>query len=169
MNSVNMRSIFRQFLSVILLTHVSPARCSFFSRCPGTERCFFGFFVVMRIGSADSDQCTEYCVFFQNPTLQCGRCDVRPGGAPAPSPTVPTPIAPTNSQYDIALSLVGIPSDDRSLFTDAVARWESIVVGDLQSISRSSLQYSLSSGCTVPATIDDLYICARYDSIGGSV
>lgn len=139
-----------------------------FNRCPGTERCgLFGFFVLMHDGSPGTNSCEEYCVFFQNATLQCGSCGLGAAEQPTPSPIDPLPTVPVNSQYDISMSLVDIPSSDRSLFTDAAQRWESIVIGDLSNIARSSLRYDLDSGCSVPVTIDDLYICARYSDIDG--
>jgi hypothetical protein len=174
-------TIFHALLAVILLTQLTPVTGIFPSRCPNAISCGrSGLFYVMHTGAVGTPQCREYCVFFQNVTLQCGNCTrsagtvpvrsptARTPTAPVRSPTAPVPIAPVlSSQYDISLSLVGIPSTDVSIFTNAASRWESIVVGDLKNVSSRSLQYTLSSGCTVPTTIDDLHICARYDYIDG--
>jgi hypothetical protein len=115
----------------------------------------------MRDGEQGSDQCEEYCVFFQDDTLECGACSLGTAQVPTPSP----PIIPVNSEYDIALQLIGIPSSDQLAFTRAAQRWESIIVGDLPSVASRNLQYSLYDGCVIPNTIDDLYICAIYSDI----
>ena len=163
------RSVFHLLftVTVAVLHFPSPVNGTFLNRCPGTERCFFGLFVLMYDGTPDTDTCIQYCVFLQDETLQCGTCGVGGVELPTPSPANPSPTTPVNSQYDISVSLVDIPSSDRSLFTDAAQRWESIIVGDLPNIARSGLRFRLSSGCSAPVTIDDLYICARYSDIDG--
>jgi hypothetical protein len=159
------RTVFHLLFALAVLKIPSPVSGTF-NRCPGTERCgFFGFFILMYDGSPGTDTCKEYCVFFQNATLQCGSCGL--GDLPTPSPTDPLPTTPVNSQYDISISTVDIPSGDQSLFTNAAQRWESIIVGDLSNVARSSLRFRLSAGCSAPVTIDDLYICARYSDIDG--
>jgi hypothetical protein len=167
---INIHTKIQILLTVIALVFPTPANGFFFGRCPGTERCLFGLFVVMREGVPGTDQCTDYCVFFQDITLECGSCgpvDAVP--TTSPKPTVPpVPTAPVNSEFEISLSYVGIPSSDQDTFTKAAQRWGSIVVEDLPSVSRSRLRKRLSSGCVAPIVIDDLYICARYVQIDGS-
>lgn len=161
------RTLYHLLSAVAVIILPSPVYGTLF-RCLGTERCgLFGFFILMHDGSPGTDTCEEYCVFFQDETLQCGSCSFGNLDLPTPSPTDPSPTVPVNSQYDISVSTVDIPIGDQSLFTDAALRWESIVVGDLSNIARSSLRFRLSAGCSAPVTIDDLYICARYSDIDG--
>jgi Leishmanolysin len=88
---------------------------------------------------------------------------------PVPIP-VPLPVsAPVSlpGNYNIDLYFVGIPTADRTFFTNARSRWESIVRGDLTNITTQSLP-APSTGCVYPSpTIDDLYICARFAAIDG--
>jgi hypothetical protein len=111
-----------------------------------------------------------------------------PAPAPAPAPiAIPTPVQqpigvtptqtpivppiefipiPVNSSYDISFQLIDVPVTDQEFFAKAAQRWESIIVGDLSNISKSLIDNSgLSTGCTLPDVIDDLYICAKYEPI----
>lgn len=161
---MNGQTIFHVLFAVTVLIFPSPVN-GFFFFCLGSERC--GFFArVVHSGTPGTDTCEELCVFFAfGSTYQCGGCDVGGADLPTPSPTDPGPTPPLNSQYEIALSLVGIPSSDVSIFTSATERWESIIVGDLPSVASSGGRFS--SGCSPPTTIDDSYICARYVNIDG--
>ena len=162
--TMNGRSILHVLLAVAGLTFPSPAH-GFFFRCAGGERCgLFG--VVVHDGTPGTDTCEEYCVFFAFfATTECGGCDLGGAEIPTPSPIGSGLLPPLNSQYDIELSFVNIPSSDESLFTNAVERWESVIVGDLP--PQASIGGSFSSGCSPPLTIDDLYICAQYATIDG--
>lgn len=168
---MGVRTIFKALIAfATALTFPSSVNGTIF-RCPGSERCgLFGFFVLMHAGTPGTDSCEEYCVFFLDATLQCGSCSMNTAEAPTPSPINSSPRAPTspiNGEYDFSFSLVGVPTADQSLFTNAAQRWESVVVGDLPSVLRSRLRFSLPTGCTVPVTIDDLHICGLYSSIDG--
>ena len=162
---MNDRTIFHVLFAITVLTFPSPVN-GLFLQCLFGERC--GLFAhVVHTGTPGTDTCEELCVYFTIGSIyQCGGCDVDTADLPTPSPTDPGPTPPLNSQYDIALSLVGIPDSDVSIFTDAVERWESVIVGDLPNIASSG--GSFSSGCSPPSTIDDSYICARYVDIDGS-
>ena len=90
---------------------------------------------------------------------------------PVPVP-VPVPVqaqapVPTQSNYNIVLDFVGIDSNDRTFFTNANSRWESIVRGDLVNISTASFSTPPSPGCVYPSIVDDLYICSRFNTIDG--
>jgi Leishmanolysin len=90
-----------------------------------------------------------------------------PRPAPVRTPTRPvttTFVAP--SQFQIALGFLGIPAEDQRYFTDATARWQSIVIGDLSDIYVGDGVKS-PGGCTFPSTIDDVHICALYGAIDG--
>lgn len=97
-----------------------------------------------------STECQESCVFLLDPSLICGSCDT----------------------YSISLQLIDIPSDDQTVFTSASERWESIIVGDVRDILYrpfiSDLFPILDRRCTIPNTIDDIYICATYETIDGN-
>ena len=72
--------------------------------------------------------------------------------------------------YDICLDLKG-PSGEFERwmrdFGQAVARWESVILGDLPSIESALLPTNIT--CTgYPAIIDDLYICGVNDDTPGS-
>jgi Leishmanolysin len=90
-----------------------------------------------------------------------------PRPAPVRTPTRPvtnTFVAP--SQFQIALGFLGIPPEDQLFFTNAAARWQSIVIGDLPDVAIGSGVLS-PGGCLFPDTIDDLHICATYGTIDG--
>ena len=74
----------------------------------------------------------------------------------APTPPVTTP-APTNSNsaFDIQISYVGFTANQRAIFEQAAAEWESIIVGDLPA--------AIYNG----AIVDDLLIGATSTDIDG--
>lgn len=164
---MNGRTIFHVLFAVTVLTSFPSPVNGLFFQCLISERCgLFGFAHVVYTGTPGTDTCEELCVYFSfGSTYQCGGCDVGTPDQPTRSPINPGPTPPLNSQYDIALSLVGIPSSDVSIFTNAAERWESIIVGDLPNVASSG--GSFSSGCSPPSTIDDSFICAKYVSIDG--
>jgi hypothetical protein len=92
---------------------------------------------------------------------------------PAPPPmTAPIPVAvpapiPPQSNFNIYLDMVGIPTGDQTFFTNAAAKWQSIILGDLEDISSVGLT-APDQGCTYPSVIDDLYICGSFGTIDGS-
>jgi hypothetical protein len=55
---------------------------------------------------------------------------------------------------------------DRIVFASAAAKWESVVVGDLESYANSSFP-TRNDGCQWPAVVDDLFICAKYGVFDG--
>jgi hypothetical protein len=55
---------------------------------------------------------------------------------------------------------------DRNVFASAAAKWESVVVGDLESYANSSFP-TRNDGCQWPAVVDDLFICAKYGVFDG--
>jgi len=70
--------------------------------------------------------------------------------------------------FNIQLQLVGVPEADKSFFIVAQSRWESVITTGLVEFSTASgfgLPYL--SGCTYPAVVDDVYMCAKYDYIDG--
>lgn len=87
---------------------------------------------------------------------------------PKPPPVAPKapPVAPP-SNFRIDLGFKGVPTADQSFFTNATARWQSIVTGDLPDVTIGSGVLS-PGGCTFPYTIDDVHICASYASIDGA-
>jgi hypothetical protein len=94
----------------------------------------------------------------------------RPSNAPktptkAPKAPTKAPTATANA-YSIQLDLTGIPvADDRAIFAQAVAKWESVIIGDVSNYNTRGLPTE--SGCALPAVIDDMFICARFDAIDG--
>jgi hypothetical protein len=63
--------------------------------------------------------------------------------------------------------LAGLPSADAAIFSAAADRWMTVIVGDLPG-TVSTAAFRKISDCVYPATIDDLFICARYTSIDGT-
>jgi len=97
--------------------------------------------------------------------------------APTTSTTPPT-IVPTQApglagDFNIALELAGDVSVDEALFTQAMYRWQSVIREDLVDKSGTGLDISgFFPGCTVPSSIDDVYMCAEYqewDGRGGTL
>jgi hypothetical protein len=71
------------------------------------------------------------------------------------------------SNYNIQLDLSRITTTaDQAVFTSAAARWESVITGDLSSYNTSRFP-PRDDGCQWPSIIDDLFICAEYQSIDG--
>jgi hypothetical protein len=147
---------------VLVLTFATPRGAqgiSLFAQllnsCFGGTSCgLFGFSVIKHTSSGTGG-CTESCVFFANPNLECGGC-----------PNIISNEETTSPGYDIYLDLVGVPSSDASVFGNARARWQSVILSDLTDVS--SGQLSTASRCSLPTTVDDLYICAQYISIDGA-
>jgi hypothetical protein len=135
----------------------------FRTSCLGGATCgLLGFSVVMH-SSSGTGTCTESCVFFSNPNLECGPCpSAGTNGTPG---RIPNELSSTPG-YDIYLDLVGVPASDTSVFVNARARWQSVVLSDLSDIATGGI--TTASGCSVPSIIDDLYICAKYVSIDGA-
>jgi hypothetical protein len=160
--------------AVILLVqcpHSVQAAAQSILRCPGSKRCGF---VSVTMHSGSGAQCVESCVFL--PLLQrsktCGSCPATTTTPPppiAPAPTAPTaPTAPPAFAIDVQF-LSGISAGDQAIFNTAKARWESVIVGDKSDFATAGISLkSLESGCVLPNTIDDLYICANYKAIDGN-
>jgi hypothetical protein len=73
-------------------------------------------------------------------------------------------------EYDIYLDLLGVPLSDETFFTNAQARWESIITKGTQSYDSDGLAgpgFGYFNGCEYPAIIDDVYMCAGYGLIDG--
>lgn len=117
-----------------------------FRRCPGNSRCgLLGLSVNMHSGIRGSDNCQEVCVFFLDPTLQCGRCV---------------------NEFDITVQLVNIPTEDQILVENARQRWESIIVGDVADVSPSiGFRDLLPRTCNQPYRVDDVFVCVRNEYI----
>jgi Leishmanolysin len=72
----------------------------------------------------------------------------------------------TTGEFAIALDLVGIPSSDVAYFTNAAAKWQTVITGDLSNESTKTLP-ARTDGCTYPSTIDDVFVCAQYQVVDG--
>jgi hypothetical protein len=73
-------------------------------------------------------------------------------------------------EYDIYLDLLGVPLSDETFFTNAQARWESIITKGTQSYYSGNLVdagLGYFNGCEYPDLIDDVYMCAGYGAIDG--
>jgi len=70
--------------------------------------------------------------------------------------------------FNISLDLIGVPQSDEAFFTQAQSRWESVITTGLVEFSTYGFsdQYII-PGCTYPAVVDDVYMCAGYDYIDG--
>jgi hypothetical protein len=79
-------------------------------------------------------------------------------------PTSPGTIMPTTDRFDITLDLSEVPEESREVFTLAADRWSQVIIGDLEAIEGTT---ESSCGTLVPAEIDDLFICAKIESIDG--
>ncbi|GAX19822.1 hypothetical protein FisN_11Lh309 [Fistulifera solaris] len=79
-------------------------------------------------------------------------------------PTSPGTIMPTTDRFDITLDLSEVPEESREVFTLAADRWSQVIIGDLAAIEGTT---ESSCGTLVPAEIDDLFICAKVESIDG--
>jgi len=173
---------------------------NFFGRfCFHNERC--GFWRLGKIMSrnprADDDEeatteceqiCTYFSLFASVKQYQCGACpeiapsctpsqepsvvpSAQPSLAPSSLPTAPLP----DTEYNVYLDLeAGVPIADQSLFVNAAARWEEVVVGDLSDIVSQQIldlfpgeEGLPPAGCEYPTLIDDLYVCATYKSVDG--
>jgi Leishmanolysin len=90
-----------------------------------------------------------------------------PTTAPIRKPTT-APVPAVTSAYEITLSLVGsgLTQSDVTTFQNAANRWKQIVVGDVPNINSAGLSLPF-TGCTAPATIDDLLICGKIGPIDG--
>jgi hypothetical protein len=91
--------------------------------------------------------------------------------APTPAPRVPTPAPKTptgvGSNYNIQIDLSRITTAaDQAVFMSAAAKWESVIAGDLSSYDTRNWQ-ARDDGCQWPSIIDDLFICAEYQTIDG--
>jgi hypothetical protein len=145
-------------IGAIVLLAPSPTSGLFaqlFNSCFGEKKCgFLGLSVAMYSIQEGTDECIESCVFFRASGLQCGGC----------------PIVKNEDidgvGYDIYLDLVSIPAADAVFFTNARERWQTIITGDLVNVENAT-SLSVSSGCRLPAVIDDVYICAAYKRIDG--
>jgi hypothetical protein len=87
----------------------------------------------------------------------------------APVRKPPPPTAPP--AFTIDIQFVGdIPAADQAIFQSAKARWESVIVGDKLDFETAGIvSQRLDSACVLPRpTIDDLYICAKYEAIDGN-
>jgi hypothetical protein len=144
-------------IGAIVLLAPSPTSGLFaqlFNSCFGGKQCgFLGLSVAMYRIQEGTDECVESCVFFRSSGLQCGGC-----------PIVKNEDV-DGTGYDIYLDLVNVPAADAVFFTNARERWQTIITGDL--VDEASTSLSVSSGCRLPAVIDDVYICAAYNRIDG--
>jgi hypothetical protein len=171
--SVGWYVIILRFIGIILVLWPTPTSglvwlSRLLTSCSGSaaERCgFLNLSIWMhRGGAVGTKECVAECVFWARFWLpwECGDCALV-SNAPVPSPG-----------YDIYLDLVNVPVHNVSFFTRARKKWESVITGDLTDMSNTTLRYrpsssssGSSSGCVVPAIVDDVYICATYGTIDG--
>ena len=65
------------------------------------------------------------------------------------------------------VSFKNVPTEDEMIFKSVAARWQQVIVGDLQNVTLD-LDTLVPSMCgPLPSTIDDLSICAAYASLEG--
>ena len=130
------------------------------------QRCgLLNLSVLMHVGEANTDACTERCVFFPdiqtktNQMMNCGSC------------TIITNNNTTQPGYNIYIDLVNITGiGNGTYFAQARDRWQQVITSDLTDINISALNYRPSSPhCQLPSSniIDDIYICAMYTKIDG--
>ena len=130
------------------------------------QRCgLLNLSVLMHVGEANTDACTERCVFFPdiqtktNQMMNCGSC------------TIITNNNTTQPGYNIYIDLVNITGiGNGTYFAQARGRWQQVITSDLTDINISALNYRPSSPhCQLPSSniIDDIYICAMYTKIDG--
>jgi hypothetical protein len=153
--------------AAILLFSLSSAQSStnavsgnLFRRCPRGGICGL-FLSLMHRGIPGTSDCQEFCARFPilHPDLSCGECGVIPL-PPSNNVTI------SNETYSIALTLQGIPASDETVFRKAAARWEGIITKGLTNFSSGRFP-PVVDGCQYPDVIDDLFICASYNTIDG--
>jgi len=85
-----------------------------------------------------------------------------PSSVPSQQPSRAEPVARFNTNVDTT----NVPDNLRGAFTDAQARWDSIIVEDLPdvTITPGSIECP---GATIPEVIDDVFICATIQTIDG--
>lgn len=135
---------------------------------PQAPKCFFGFGFIVHTGIRDTPNCQESCSLFpvfEGPDVQCGSCF----SAPAPTPTIaPLPTVEPAEEFNIDLDLGQVPLVDRQIFRRARDKWTDILTtGLVDVVAPAALEDLLWAECSAPSTIDDLYICARYEKIDG--
>ena len=89
-----------------------------------------------------------------------------PSGAPTRSPVAGSTAPISTRRYEITQELL-MPTQDQPVFESAAARWESVIIGDVEDYDSSRLPEPPLPGCTYPAVIDDLYICGVIEPIDG--
>lgn len=125
-----------------------------FNNCYDGDSCgLFGFSVVKHSISGTGG-CTDQCVFLPSPGLKCGSCANNIENEETSTPG-----------YDIYYDLHGVPAIDTIVFINARERWKYVILSDLSDISSDVIETG--SRCSLPPTIDDLYICGQYSSIDG--
>ena len=92
--------------------------------------------------------------------------DAVPSGAPTRSPVAGSTAPISTRRYEITQELL-MPTQDQPVFESAAARWESVIIGDVEDYDSSRLPEPPLPGCTYPAVIDDLYICGVIEPIDG--
>jgi hypothetical protein len=151
----------------ILLLSLSFAQSSknvvsgnLFRRCSRGGLCGL-FLSLMHRGTPGTSDCREFCARFPilHSDLSCGEC----GAVPVPPSGN---VTVSNETYGITLNLQGIPSSDETVFRNAAARWEGIITEGLANISTARFP-PVADGCRYPDVIDDLFICASYNTIDG--
>lgn len=91
-------------------------------------------------------------------------------------PTLETEIAPTSrpitsGDFETTLNLDQVPSEYHSAFRNAAAKWDSIIVGDLEDYpifdeDRTNPEL-ICDGDSLPEIVDDVFICASLPEIDG--
>jgi hypothetical protein len=75
---------------------------------------------------------------------------------------------PKHGGYDICLDM-DVDADTQTVALDAVARWTSIITGDLPSVDTSTITLDAANQCScgAPTVIDDIYLCIREGTLDG--
>jgi hypothetical protein len=90
-----------------------------------------------------------------------------------PTTTIAPSLARVEGGFTTELNLDQVPEAYRQVFTDAAARWDTVIVGDLQDfVMTEADRATAGSRCdasTIPDVIDDVFICSSLPSIDGAV
>lgn len=137
--------------------------------------CFFGLLTKMHQEVEGSDICQEICTFgpLAPAGYLCGPCMSQSALSPSSSPIrLETPssnsVSIRGNRLNITLDLSGVPKERKNIFSEAVLKWESVIVSELSPVAKEELDENPPDGCSYPELVDDLHICAKYGEIDGS-
>jgi hypothetical protein len=90
-----------------------------------------------------------------------------------PTTTTAPTLARVEGGFTTELNLDQVPETYRQVFTAAAARWDTVIVGDLQDfVMTDADRATAGSRCdasTIPDVIDDVFICSSLPSIDGEI